>query len=213
MTAAARALIAAGLAHDEAMTGGPWVTDDPADPDVVVDDELRKTVVTLYGRFQKTANGAGIAWMRTNLRTLLTGYTSALYEAESHEATCEALRRSLDEQIVIANKASSEVERLRQLAGDAVQGPRPTIAALRAEIEDKDKMIERLVARISATDAPGDIDAALASIESARAQIVKLHTELGEAKLVIEQQDRDLEAMRLLMEERGLRIGRAGNPQ
>jgi hypothetical protein len=64
------------------------------------------------------------------------------------------------------------------------------------EVEGKDKTIERLVARIAATDAPEDIDATLASLEAASAQIATLRTELGEAKLVIEQQDRDLERLR-----------------
>jgi len=64
------------------------------------------------------------------------------------------------------------------------------------EVDALRKTQERLVARISATDAPENIDATLASIEGARAQIVNLRTELGEAKLVIEQQDRDLERIK-----------------
>lgn len=85
-TAEARALIAAGRAHDEAMTEAPWygrsrfrfVSRVP-NSSGGMGGELQTN------RIANTAEGPdadGIAWLRTNLRALLDGYAAALDEID-----------------------------------------------------------------------------------------------------------------------------------
>jgi hypothetical protein len=142
-----RELIAEGKKHDEAMTEGPRGYDGERGrvygpgPNQFLHKDVCEMIVGNHNR-----NAAGIAWLGTHCRELLTGYDRAL----------------------------DEVERL-------------TITQ------------DRLVARIAATDAPADIEATLATLDGARDRIAALQAEIGEAKLVIEQQDRDMQRIRALL--------------
>lgn len=85
---AARALIAAGRKHDEAMTSGPWcgssgfVRMPNGDYSWCQESDEQDGLV----------NAAGIAWMRTNLRALLDGYVAALAEVDRLAAALAALQ-------------------------------------------------------------------------------------------------------------------------
>lgn len=91
MTKEARAMIAEGRKHDEAMTDAPWEWDHDCcvGPATSVDYGMgpeihRETIIETDGGHYgpEGPDRAGITWLRTNLASLLEGYASALDEIE-----------------------------------------------------------------------------------------------------------------------------------
>jgi len=80
----ARELIAAGRRHDEEMTSGPWRGEFCLYSDGYQEREV------IAAQFRSDADG--VSWMRTNLRAMLDGYTTALDSAERWEAAAMRLR-------------------------------------------------------------------------------------------------------------------------
>lgn len=155
MTKEARALIAEGRKHDEAMTDAPWsdwpgMQGLPGFPRILGDMKLagREEIAKIGSWTRQRENAAGIAWLRTNLASLLTGYASALDEVERLRA-----------------EASKEAAATHELAEEH-------------EKQGMDLAFHR-----------GGHIASLAELATA-------HTSIGELKLVIEQQDRDMARVR-----------------
>lgn len=67
---AEQALIEEGLRHDAAMTPGPWKSWMVAQPGM------------LPAHLERDENAEGMAWLRTNIRKILTGYRAALGEVD-----------------------------------------------------------------------------------------------------------------------------------
>lgn len=91
----ARALIADGRKHDEAMTPVPWYGRSRFVSRVPDSSGVGGTLHTNHvANVADRENAAGIAWMRTNLARLLDGYSEALEECERAQA---AAVKSLDD--------------------------------------------------------------------------------------------------------------------
>lgn len=92
----ARALLAEGRQHDEAMENAPWDISDISDG-----KRNRFAVTGRGGRNEVSADMAdedalGVVWMRTNLARLLDGYAEALEENERLRAGLTAWRADIE---------------------------------------------------------------------------------------------------------------------
>ncbi len=115
MTADARALIAEGKRHDEALASHgqerEWIAD------------RGSVVVKRHPRAEfhcNPTNAAGIAWLRTNLAALLEGYSAALDEvyaiagtAEERLAEVAKLLTELGDLKLVIEQQDREMERMR----------------------------------------------------------------------------------------------------
>lgn len=106
----ARALVAEGRQHDGAMTRAPWTT--PIGTRFLgavsaIIDGLERQVAAAAGQAPQfddapdvgaalAANAAGIAWMRTSLAALLTGYADALDEIERLRSALNYMHDKVD---------------------------------------------------------------------------------------------------------------------
>lgn len=102
-----RTLIEEGRKHDEAMTTGPWRHRGPV---VEIDDdhELNLCIAETHGHRK---DAAGIAWLRTNLRALLDGYSQALEENERLRQQVADLESELAKETAAARQLAEEHER------------------------------------------------------------------------------------------------------
>lgn len=213
----ARALIEAGRKHDEAMADGPWEPSeaspgarrsevrsiDPCHPDydmrVVVTGGDNESVPV--NRRDAVPNANGIAWMRTNLRALLEGYSAAIDAATSWENAAMLLRSEAIATLETSNEyhrrhleAMTENDRLRALNGTLAKQQQVTqyqldkfmsacadqaiqIMELRGEVRDcRDDVKaadERMAGVLDGTFAVGD-GTAQREIECLRAENVDL---------------------------------------
>jgi len=189
VTAEARALIAEGKRHDEAMTRSPWVMgysridSKPAVleyelgvnmiPVDAADDDPRWSAlpefevcsVPVVGGDTATAqgerDGLGIAWLRTNLAALLDGYTAALDEVDRQVVVSESFRRERDDALQACLVLGHKIAKLeaRLEAKDAV------IAAGLRTINSGDEALHALRVQFAA-----DRDKLQAELHDARAR-------------------------------------------
>lgn len=135
MTTTERALIAEAKRHDEAMTRPGWAYDQTSGQIIApsgVNQFLSKTICEMYVQ-NHLANAAGIAWLRTNLRALLDGYSRALDEAERLRALGNAAANAVD-----------ALQGIEQRTGEELLATRTELGELKLVLEQQDRDLERM---------------------------------------------------------------------
>jgi len=177
MTTDARALIEEGKRHDEAMSKAHW-TYSPTSGNVEAPNggpnQYLSTKVCELFSMNHRANGNGIAWLRTNLAALLTGYAAALDEVDR-----------LRKLTVAADSAVSAYGEIERRSGEEVLKLRTSLSEQSADL----------------TLWKSRYDTLETSAQTAEAGLFHANLELGELKLVLEQQDREMERMRAALQE------------
>lgn len=180
---AARILIADGLRHDEAMTKGPWETRpvDSAIPRIVSEASGFGVADTLLN-----ADAAGIAWLRTHARTLLTGYSQALDEVERWEAAKQVNVEISDGLTRRVAEQNGELIRLRAVLAalteqhDVYRSRAQELANRIAELEDLNAAADRSVRALDELSADGSRRVAAADNVWSESEIAEIQTRAAE---------------------------------